>query len=119
MRRKLDWEFWLDCHLSPIVAKWLSDETGYVFKSAYVLALHGLNDIEIYELAKKNSNVILVSKDSDIPDLINRYGAPPKLINLKTGNTHNRILFKFISDNLEAALRKLIDEDIHIVDLES
>lgn len=118
MQRKLDREFWLDCHLSPVIAKWLNEETGYIFKSAYIQKLHGLTDIEIYELAKKSSNVILISKDSDIPDLINRYGSPPKLINLKIGNTHNRILFKFLLDNLEAALIKLIDEDIHIVDLE-
>ena len=118
MQRKLDLEFWLDCHLSPIIAKQLKEETGYIFKSAYILELHGLTDLEIYELAKKNSNVILISKDSDIPDLINKYGAPPKLINLKTGNTQNRILYKFLLDNLEAALAKLIDEGIHIIDLE-
>ena len=62
MQRELQWEFWLDCHLSPIIAKWLKEKTGYNFKSAFILNLHGLNDIEIYELAKKNSsNVILIS----------------------------------------------------------
>lgn len=118
MQRKLKWEFWLDCHLSPVIAKWLNEKTGYVFKSAYILNLYGLTDLEIYELAKKTSNVILISKDSDISDLINKYGYPPKLINLKIGNTHSRILYEFLLDNLEAALIKLVDEDIHIVDLE-
>ena len=118
MQRKLNWEFWLDSHLSPIIAKWLSEETSYIFKSAYILELYRLTDIEIYELAKKSSNVILISKDSDISDLTNRYGAPPKLINLKIGNTNNKILYKFLLDNLETALTKLVDEDIHIVDLE-
>jgi predicted nuclease of predicted toxin-antitoxin system len=77
-----------------------------------------LNDIEIYELAKKNTKVILISKDADIPELINRYGAPPKLINLKIGNTSNKILYNFLLENLETALTKLVEEDIHIVDLE-
>jgi predicted nuclease of predicted toxin-antitoxin system len=118
MQRDLNWEFWLACHLSPIIAKWLKEKTGYVFKSAYILNLYKLNDLEIYELAKKTPNVILISKDSDIPDLISKYGSPPKLINLKIGNTHNRVLYEFLLNNLEAALTKLIDEDIHIVDLE-
>ena len=47
MKRKPDREFWLDCHLSPVIAKWLNEETGYVFKSAYILDLHGLTDVEI------------------------------------------------------------------------
>jgi hypothetical protein len=54
MQRKLDWEFWLDCHLSPIIAKWLNEKTGYVFKSAYILNLYKLNDLETYELANFN-----------------------------------------------------------------
>ena len=118
MQLKLNWEFWLDCHLSSIIAKWLNEKTGYVFKSAYILNLHGLDDLEIYELAKKAGNIILISKDSDIPDLISKYGSPPKLINVKIGNSDNRILYNFLFNNLEAALTKLIDEGIHIVDLE-
>jgi len=119
MRPDLDWEFWLDCHLSPIIAKWLKEETGYNFKSSYILNLYDLTDIGIYEKAKANSKVILISKDSDITDLINRYGAPPKLINLKIGNAANRVIYNFILFNLDAALKKLIEENIHIVDLES
>ena len=97
----------------------MNEATGYVFKSAYSLKLYELTDVEIYELAKKNVNIILISKDSDFPDLINRYGTPPKLINLKIGNTHNKILYKFLLNNFEAALSKLLDENVHIVDLES
>lgn len=119
MQPDLDWEFWLDCNLSPIIAKWLKEETGYNFKSAYILGHYGLADIEIYERAKTIPKVILISKDSDIPDLINRYGSPPKLINLRMGNATNRVIYHIISSNLDAALKKLIEENIHIVDLEA
>lgn len=118
MLLKLDWEIWLDSNLSPIIAKWLKDETGLNVKSAYVLNIHGLDDIDIYKLARNNSiPVIIISKDSDLAQLINRLGSPPKLINLKVGNTGNKILFNFILLNIEEVLKRLIDDDAHIADL--
>jgi hypothetical protein len=44
----LDFEIWLDNHLSPILAKWLSEELGLVVKSSYVLNHFHLTDLEIY-----------------------------------------------------------------------
>ncbi len=49
---QLNWEVWLDAHLSPIIAKWLKDKTGWNVKSAFVLNLYSLDDIQIYEKAK-------------------------------------------------------------------
>lgn len=64
-----DWEIWLDNHLSPIIAKWLKDEFGFEVKSSYSLQLERLNDYEIYNKAKDQKNVIIISKDSDLePD---------------------------------------------------
>ena len=74
-----DWEIWLDNHLSPIIAKWLNDKTGLEIKSAYILKLQGLNDLEIYKKAKEAGNVILVSKDSDLDEIVSANGSPPKL----------------------------------------
>jgi predicted nuclease of predicted toxin-antitoxin system len=84
MQRDLNWEFWLDVNLSPIIAKWLQEKTNFVFKSSYVLKLGGLDDLEIYRRAKLNPKpVVLISKDSDLPPIINQLVAPPKLINLR------------------------------------
>lgn len=96
----------------------MKDKTGYRVKSSYILQLNGLDDKEIYVLAKTQGKVIIISKDSDFPELINLYGAPPKLINIRIGNTDNKFLFGFILKNLEQALQKLIFENINIVDLE-
>ncbi len=52
MLPELEWEFWLDNNLSPIIAKWLKDETGYIIKSSFILKLYSLDDYEIYKLAK-------------------------------------------------------------------
>ncbi len=74
---QLDWEIWLDNHISSVIAKWMRDETGWVVKSTYILQLHFKNDIQIYEEAKRYGKVILISKDSDLEEIINRLGTPP------------------------------------------
>lgn len=78
-----NWEIWLDTHLSPAIAKWMADYTGFIVKSSYILSNNSLDDIEIYHKAKSAGNVIIISKDVDFSELINRLGAPPKLISIK------------------------------------
>jgi predicted nuclease of predicted toxin-antitoxin system len=97
---QLDWEIWLDAQLSPIIAKWLKDKTGWNIKSAFVLKLFSLNDYQIYEKAKSHGNIILLSKDSDLIDIILQKGSPPKLINIKIDNCDNRILFNLLAPKL-------------------
>jgi predicted nuclease of predicted toxin-antitoxin system len=88
-----DWEIWLDSHISPIVAKWLKEQSGFNIKSSYVLQLYNLSDLEIYLKAKKHGNIILISKDSDLPEIISKSGSHPKLIVLKIPNCDNKILY--------------------------
>jgi predicted nuclease of predicted toxin-antitoxin system len=101
-----DFETWLDNHISPIIAKWLMEETNYIVKSSYVLKLYGLSDLEIYKKAQANERlVIIISKDTDLDEIISLKGSPPKLILLRIGNCDNRILFSFIIDNIENAIK--------------
>lgn len=50
-----------------------------------LLGLEKTTDREIWQFAKNNDYVI-VTKDSDFHELSILYGAPPKIIWLKTGN---------------------------------
>lgn len=100
-----EFEIWLDNHISPIIAKWMMEETDYVVKSSYSLKLHGLSDIEIYNKAKLNGLVIIISKDTDLDEIISLKGSPPKLILLRIGNCDNRIIFSFIMENIENAIK--------------
>ena len=113
-----DWEIWLDVHFSSIIAKWLCDDTGLNVKSSYTLGLNGLSDKEIYLKAKAAGNVILISKNTDFPELISRLGAPPKLIHIKIGNCDNKILFRFIRKEIEQAIKLLTTFRIDIIELE-
>ncbi len=104
-----DWEIWLDCHLSPIIAKWLNDDLGLNIKSAYSLQLYELDDYAIYEKAKAIGNVIIISKDSDLKKIITLKGSPPKLINIKTGNCDNKVLYNLLKNTMPQAVRVLKD----------
>ncbi len=102
----LDFEIWLDNHISPIIAKWLMEETRYIVKSSYVLKLYGLSDFEIYQKAKASERlVIIISKDTDLDQIISLKGSPPKLILVRIGNCDNRIIFSFIMENIENAIK--------------
>jgi len=81
-----DWEIWLDHNLSPILAHWIAEETNIIVKSSYSLQSQLFSDYELYQKAKQNGSVILITKDSDLPELITQFGSPPKAIYLKIGN---------------------------------
>lgn len=113
-----DWEIWIDSNISPIIAKWMVDEYGLKAKSAYSLELNKLTDEQIYRRAKDYGKVILISKDADFPALISRLGAPPKLVNIKTGNCDNRKLWEKLKGKIVQITEVLTRTDIDIINFE-
>lgn len=112
-----DWIFWLDNHFSPVIAKWMNERTPYFFKSSYTLELKNLTDIQIYQKAKKEGNIILISKDSDLPQLILLQGGPPKLINIRRGNCSNQIMFALLEKNIDQCYKMLVDFNHDIIEI--
>ena len=94
------------------------DKTGLEVKSTYVLQLYSLTDFEIYSKAKKAGKVILISKDSDLDEIISKSGSPPKLINLKVPNCDNKILFSILEQNLNKSIRSLLDFNKDIIEIQ-
>lgn len=116
---QLDWEIWLDTNISPAIAKWMGEYTGYNVKSAYLLSLHEDSDLTIYQKAKKRGYVIIISKDSDFSEIITRLGSPPKLINLKIGNCSNKVLWNTIKPSINHIIQLLKSDELSIVDIEN
>jgi predicted nuclease of predicted toxin-antitoxin system len=114
---QLDWEIWLDTNISPAIAKWMNEETGITVKSSYSLSLHNLTDLDIYQRARAQGNVILLSKDADFPELVSRLGSPPKLISLRIGNCDNRTLWGFLRQHIQKAFEILTSTETDIVEL--
>jgi predicted nuclease of predicted toxin-antitoxin system len=96
----------------------MTDYTGLIVKSAYVLLHHNLEDIVIFQKAKDRGNVILISKDADFAELISRLGSPPKLISLQIGNCDNKILWEFMKPEIKECIKLLMNSEIAIVELE-
>jgi predicted nuclease of predicted toxin-antitoxin system len=113
-----DWEIWLDTNLSPVIAKWMTEYTGFSVKSSYSLELRQKTDLEIYQMARIQGKVVIISKDADFPELISRLGSPPKLINLKIGNCDNRKLWGFLQPQIKSAIDLLITSEVDIIEIE-
>jgi predicted nuclease of predicted toxin-antitoxin system len=102
---------WLDAHLSPSLASWIN--TTFPTLKAYPLRDLGLRDAsdkKIFEEARLK-NAIIMTKDIDFLDIIQRLGSPPKIILLTCGNTTNSSLQKILTSNLVQALTILSGED--------
>jgi predicted nuclease of predicted toxin-antitoxin system len=89
-----DWEIWLDNQLSSSLAKIMQSELNMNVKSAFILQSAKLPDKEIFDRAKKNGFIIIITKDADFPALVTQYGSPSKIIKLNIGNSS----YKFVVD---------------------
>lgn len=94
---------WVDAHLSPAIATWITSTFGITALALRDIGLTDAEDPEIFEAAKAQG-VILMTKDSDFVDLVDRLGAPPQIIWLTCGNTSNARLQEILSATLPAAL---------------
>ncbi len=70
---------WVDAHLSPAIATWITSTFGITALALRDIGLRDAEDPEIFEAAKAQG-VILMTKDSDFVDLVDRLGAPPQII---------------------------------------
>jgi Uncharacterized protein conserved in bacteria len=97
---------WIDAHLSPAIATWITDTFGVTALALRDLGLRDAEDLEIFEAAKAQG-VIFMTQDSDFVDLVDRLGTPPQIIWLTCGNTSNARLREILSSVLPEALELL------------
>jgi predicted nuclease of predicted toxin-antitoxin system len=95
---------WIDAHLSPAIATWITNTFDEV--TAIALRNLGLRDAEDPEIFKvaRDQGVIFMTKDSDFVDLVDRLGPPPQIIWLTCGNTSNARLQEILVSVLPQAL---------------
>jgi len=97
---------WIDAHLSPAIAPWISRTFGIGTFALRDLGLRDAEDPEIFE-AGKAQQIIFMTKDSDFVDLVERLGSPPQIIWLTFGNTSNAQLKEILTATLPRALEIL------------
>jgi predicted nuclease of predicted toxin-antitoxin system len=102
---------WVDAHLSPAIATWITSTYGVEAIALRDLGLRDAEDPEIFEVAKAQEAIVM-TKDSDFVDLVDRLGAPPQIIWLTCGNTSNGRLREILRETLPKALELLAAGEI-------
>lgn len=106
---------WLDAHLSPALAAWLTGETGQPATHVRSLGLRHAKDKEIFAAARQ-AGAILMTKDADFVEMVLRLGPPPAIIWLTCGNTSNDALKVLLKTTIRNALG-LIDKGEALVEI--
>jgi predicted nuclease of predicted toxin-antitoxin system len=104
-------KIWIDAQLSPSISSWIE----YTFKiEAFGVGSVGLRnaeDLQIFRAARL-ANAVVLTKDRDFVDLLDRFGPPPKVIWLTCGNTSNARLKEILTEHLVEALDILENDDL-------
>jgi len=106
---------WVDAHLSPEIATWITNTFKITAIALRDLGLRNAEDSEIFEAAKAQG-IIFMTKDSDFVDLVERLEAPPQIIWLTCGNTSNDRLREILSSTLVEAI-ELLDSGEKLVEI--
>jgi predicted nuclease of predicted toxin-antitoxin system len=106
---------WIDAQLPPQLAPWLIETFKVEAFSIRFLGLRDAEDEDIFTKAKL-ANVVLISKDSDFVELVQRFGSPPKLIWVTVGNVTNANLRQLFTATFKDVLT-LLEGEADIVEL--
>lgn len=97
---------WLDAQLPPSVAAWITATFSVEAHAVRDLGLRDAKDSPIFQAARA-ANVVVMTKDSDFVELLQRLGPPPKLLWVTCGNTSNAKLREILTRSLPAAIARL------------
>lgn len=101
---------WINAQLSPAIAVWITDTLGVPAVALRDLGLRDATDHQIF-IAARQEQAIVITKDSDFVQLLERYGTPPQIIWLTCGNTSNANLKRILMSTLPQAVRFLVNGD--------
>lgn len=107
--------FWIDAQLSPALAVWMAGAFNVEAKALRELGLRDSADTEIFDAAK-SANAVIVTKDSDFLELLERYGPPPQVLWVTCGNTSNAKLKKVLLYAMPRAI-ELLESGERIVEI--
>ena len=108
---------WVDAQLSPEIATWITETFHIEAHALRELGLRDATDLLIFRTVTQPDTIIL-TKDVDFVDLVQRHGPPPKVLRLLCGNTSNERLRIILTSALPGALRLLQagDSFVEIID---
>ena len=108
---------WVDAHLSPRIARWISANFPVTAMPLREIGLRESEDDAIFSAAR-TAAVIVLTKDSDFIRLLEQHGSPPKILWLTCGNTSDAALQEILGRHLSTALT-LLDGGEDLVEIGS
>ena len=97
---------WVDAHLSPRIARLLSSQFAIQAVPVRDLGLREATDQQIFEAARA-AKAVVMTKDADFVDLVERQGPPPQILWVTSGNTSEERLRKILGSLFQEALNML------------
>ena len=88
---------WIDAQLSPLLAEWLRRTFAVDATCVRDVGFRDAVDYAIF-MAAREADAVVLSKDRDFVDLLERLGPPPRVLWLTCGNTSNSRLFAILQD---------------------
>jgi predicted nuclease of predicted toxin-antitoxin system len=82
---------WVDAHLSPGLARWITTQFDHSAQPVRDLGLREAKDAAIFGAARQEG-IIILTKDADFTELVERLGPPPQIVWLTCGNTSEAAL---------------------------
>jgi predicted nuclease of predicted toxin-antitoxin system len=97
---------WLDAQLPPSAPAWITATFGIEAHAVRDLGLRDAKDPSIFQAARDGGAVVM-TKDSDFVEMVQRLGPPPRVLWLTCGNTSNARLREILVRDLPAAIARL------------
>ena len=99
---------WVDAQLPQGIASWLSEQFSIEAIAVRDLGLRDAEDEAIFAVAR-TANAVVMTKDRDFVDLVDRLGSPPQVLWITCGNTSNARLRELLLSVMPDSIRLLDD----------
>jgi len=99
-------KFWIDAQLSPQLATWIAESFGVEAVAVRDIGLRDAADQVIFNAARL-AHAIVITKDRDFVEMVERLGMPPQVVWITCGNTSNVRLRKLLEVTFSQAVQLL------------
>ncbi|MBI4516747.1 MAG: DUF5615 family PIN-like protein [Deltaproteobacteria bacterium] len=106
---------WIDAQLSPSLARWINDSFGVEAHAVRDLGLRNAKDPEIFQTGRQ-AGIVVMSKDADFVELVERLGPPPQVLWVTCGNTSDASLRSLLTVRFPRA-RQLLEQGEAVVEI--